>query len=161
GGTGIVVNVVGFRLEEGKDDTITAEEFQKAIEAPPVSGKFYNIQKTEELAGALEAAMVRKLRYFVTRDGIPLPGMRAEGLDVSQKGDKRQWSPILMPRQSYTARVRIGKSIERNINIDGGDRLLLNLIPRRTGFAFERDLYGLTNATFGANKVRSVEESNW
>src|SRR5262245_42297906 len=157
----VVVNVIGFQVSP--DEAKEADEFKKAIEGLPVPGKYFPAESVEQLTDLLKQSMVRRLRYLVDRDGVPPPGMPEEGLDISGEDTNPQWSPGLK-EALYTGRVKLNRSVERQISLGRGDYLLLNMVPEGNGFVFERDLFGdpgVKSKVKAPWNIRSKPQNDW
>jgi hypothetical protein len=140
----IQVNVIGFRVhtpEEAK-----AREHFEVVEQFPVPGHYYLVKQEPELAVTLEKALRQRLRYWIDdADNVPVAAVPPGGLDVSRSGANDQWIPGGLAPGGYRLRVYAPGRLEKYVELDPGDLLLVRLAFRRPdgegGLAFERVLF--------------------
>jgi len=137
--SGIVVNMVGYKVV-GREEKQAEAQF-KVIEKLPLPGKFVTVRESKELAATLERALRQQLRYYVDRDdNVPLPGQNG-GIEVSLLGANNQWFPGGLAPKGYKARVHTDRRLEKEIGIQAGDLLLVDLRSTQKGAVFQRGLY--------------------
>ena len=96
------------------------------IEALPIPGKFYEVNEAGELADALSKALRPSLRASVETVGnVPF-----RPLSVGSTGADWRWSEPGLPPGGYRLVARAGERVEREITLNRGDLLLVQLAER-------------------------------
>jgi hypothetical protein len=143
--SGVVVNVIGFALEELKtEERDLQKEFVEAIST--LGGSYEDVRSDRPLGSAIERA-VRRMRFQVDADeGTAAPGeLPKDPVDISSADEAAdenwRWSPFLAAGR-YAVRVRASRRAERPVLVNAGDSLLLDLFRTRDGrLALRRALY--------------------
>lgn len=135
--SGIEINVVGYKVV-GAEAERARTQF-RVIEQLPIPGKFYEVNDAPALAGVLGRAMGRRLRYWVEQeDNVLVSGSPSEGLTTSRVGANDRWfTPALAPG-GYKLVIDPLRRQERNIALNNGDLLIVQLDPARVGVDFRR-----------------------
>jgi hypothetical protein len=156
----IEINIVGFKFATGEEKT-AREQFQ-VIEQFPVRGRFFSVNDSAALVAVLDKAMRPRLRYWIDReDNRPLSESEQGGLDVSTDTSNDKWLPSGLAPGGYKVRVQTNRPVAKNIAINAGDLLLVELLPGRgvdrgTGaLTFERVLYSQADQGFRPFRERS------
>jgi hypothetical protein len=159
--TGVMVNLVGFKVDSKREkDSLTAQ-FKDAIEKLPLKGHFYTVDDEAQLGATLRQRMKQKLRFRLeTVEGQVVNGLPdLDGCWPISDSVKNDTFIRLDHPGAYKVIVQIDKFPEQRIYVDSGDYLLINLTrdEGRGDLRFERVLYG-----DDFYKGRSpVEKSNW
>jgi hypothetical protein len=125
-GTGVVVNIVGFKLVD-REAAHASRQFS-VVETLDPPGKFMTVDQADALAAALDAALRQRLHYRLQRyDNTPLADMPTSGLDVGRSGTSDSWFPGGLPPASYRLRLSAGQPTSAEVAINRGDALLLRL----------------------------------
>lgn len=137
--SGIVLNIISYKPtgEEQKE----AEAQFKVVEKLPLPGKFVRVDDAKALAGTLELALRQSLRYWIdTEDNVPLPP--PGGVDMTPLDANDRWYPGGLTPGTYKLRTQTDRLLTRNITLDRGDLLSIDLLSAEGGPRFERALYG-------------------
>jgi hypothetical protein len=144
---GIRVNMVFFTAS---DDPAKAKaeleqaraNFAGALERLDTPGRFFEAKNLTELVTTLRRAADQKLRCQVEQpDGTLVRGDPLEVTNPAEEED-RWWLDGLDPAR-YKLRVIVGKPYQDEINLEKGDRLIVQLVADNNGgIQFERSLYG-------------------
>jgi hypothetical protein len=128
GTSGIVLNIIGFKVpRKDREDEQTIAQF-KVIERLPTPGRFCLVGEACDLAQELERSIRPRLRYWVDRgDNETLATLRDGGLDVGSIQANEQWFPGGLAPGGYQVRVRANRMVQRNAVLNAGDLLLLKL----------------------------------
>ena len=104
----------------------------RVIEELPIPGKFYEVNDAATLAGVLDKAMGRRLRYWVEEeDNVLVSGTPGEGLTTSRVGANDRWfAPALAPG-GFKLVIDPLRRQTRNIALNNGD--LLDPVGPRAG----------------------------
>ncbi len=142
-GSGIAVNIVGFKVEE-REKSAAFEQF-KSVETWSPPGRFVTVDDTSALANLLHAAMRQRMRYWVENyDSRLARGMPANGLDVTLSDANDQWYPGGLAPGSYKIRTFAGQAVQANFGLNRGDLLLLQLGRGPDGVQFGTVNYSTT-----------------
>ncbi|SIO60649.1 hypothetical protein SAMN05444166_6473 [Singulisphaera sp. GP187] len=135
--SGIEVNIVGYKVVSPEAERARAQF--RVIEELPIPGKFYEVNDAANLAGVLGKAMGRRLRYWVEEeDNVLVPGTPSEGLTTSRIGANDRWfAPALAPG-GFKLVIDPLRRQSRNIALNNGDLLIVQLDPARVGVDFRR-----------------------
>lgn len=136
-GTGIALQVVGFQIASHEEEE--AHKQFNVIESFDPPGRFYKVEEASELLAALNAALDRRLRYWIEDyDHRPLANESNEG-----------WQPVFataaLPRDrasarpgEYRLRAVADRPIERALIVSGGDLVLGRLQSDQDQVTIER-----------------------
>jgi len=135
--SGIEINIVGYKVVGPEADRARAQF--KVIEQLPIPGNFFEVNEAPELAKVLRRAMGKRLRYWIEQeDNVLVQGSPSEGLTTSRVGGNDRWfTPSLTPG-GYKLVIDPQRRQERNIALNHGDLLLIQLDSARTGVDFRR-----------------------
>jgi hypothetical protein len=153
----VQVNIIGFRVQTPEEEK--AREQFEVIEHFPVPGRFYLVRQEPELAGTLDKALRQRLRYWIDdADNVPVAAVPAAGLDVSRSGANDQWLPGGLAPAGYRLRVYAPGRLEKDVELDPGDLLLVRMAFRNPGesggLVFERVLF--SRADYAWRPAREV-----
>ncbi len=138
--SGIIVNIVGFKVE-AKERSAALQQF-KSVEDWSPPGRFITVDNAQSLADLLHSAMRQRMRYWVENYDTSLaPGMPANGLDVTLPGANDQWYPGGLWPGSYLARTFTDRLVQANFGLNRGDLLILELSRGPRGVQFGRMNY--------------------
>ncbi|QDU62430.1 hypothetical protein Pan216_32970 [Planctomycetes bacterium Pan216] len=138
--TGIEVNMIGFKVVNTEESQ--AKRQFDVIQDFPLPGRWYSVSQAADLVGALDQAMRQELRYWVlTPDGALAPGCPEEGLRASSLGQPISWYPQGLAPGVYQVRVKTDQLLQKEIALNRGDLLLIDLVPSPNGIEFERAVY--------------------
>jgi hypothetical protein len=136
-GSGIVVNVVGFKVVN--PEAVQAQRQFSVVETLDPPGKFVTVDQAERLADALDAALRQRLHYRIENyDRTPLAAMPSGGLDIGQPGANDQWFPGGLKPGSYRVRAAARQPASADVAINRGDLLLLKLSESAGNLNFSR-----------------------
>ncbi len=143
GQSGIVVNVVGFKVETPEQSEAVRQFSVVQSFFPP--GRFLQINEAGQLAQTLDAALRQRLCFWIENYNNQLaPGVPKGGLDMSEPGSNDRWfAPGLSPG-SYSLLAHAKQSIDAHVALNRGDLLLVELGTTPRGYAFNRLGYGQT-----------------
>jgi Mg-chelatase subunit ChlD len=171
-GTGISLNVIGFRLSEldpdkDKDEYKGYMEYRPAIEK--AGGLFTNAEDSAALAEQLERSILQIRFKLDTESGvIPDGAIPPEGGDVSRSLSDFRWVRGLGPGvYNITLNAnRIQKAFDQRLRVGRGDSLVLRLVPSPdgTGFQFRRETYVDSRSIKNLNREfvrRDVRDTSW
>jgi hypothetical protein len=140
--SGFQINLVMFNDNpaEAVQRVQARANFKEVIEdklTPP--GRFFDTGDATDLLNFLKEVL-HPQRCKIYENGTKLVGAR-EGLRVSGLTDNSDltWSPRLRP---YEHRIEVHKRLQKDVVLDQGDLLLLNVVPQGRIAVFERALYG-------------------
>ena len=140
--SGIVVNIIAFKLATPADRQIK-DQF-KVVEQLPLPGKLIEVNDAEELGGTLQKSTRQAIRFGLDRvDNVPLANPLAELASSTLEGFD-QWYPGGLPPAVYKLRALTDQRIEKEIAINRGALLLVDLLQTSTGGVFRRALYSLS-----------------
>lgn len=150
--SGIMVNVIGFKVED--DEEKKAREQFEMVRDLTIPGKYFTVTDSVNLVAILDNAMRQKLRYAIdTAENLNV----ASDLNVSRIGENIAWyTPGLRPG-GYRLRIYTDRRIEKDVQINSGDMLLVDVTDGPNGVEFVRGLYTRTD---GATTTRQ-EQSGW
>jgi hypothetical protein len=146
GPLGIRVTVVYFHAGR-KANNQELQDAKANFEAPlqrlePWPGRFVQVKDFGELTARLKDGLEQKLVCQILKKSDKKPA--GEPLEVTRKDEKplRWWSAGLDPAY-YTLRVIAGQTYEQDVNLQSGDRLIVDLVDDESGgIAFHRARYG-------------------
>ena len=138
-GSDIRINMVFFKVVEDELKEARAQ-FAGAIEHLDTPGQFFTVADFGKLVTTLQASVRQKLICQLLRAGN---GGLVSEIDVTSPGEADRWYTKGLPAGPYTLRVTAGKTFTRGVNLEKGDRLVVNLELGATGgIEFERAVYG-------------------
>ncbi len=150
GPLGIRVTVVYFHAGK-KANNKELQDAKTNFEVPlqrlePWPGRFVQVKDFDELTSRLRDGLEQKLVCQILKK----PDLKPAGdpIEVSRPEEKplRWWSAGLAPGY-YTLRVLAGRPNEQDVNLQAGDRLIVDLVEGNSGgIAFRRALYGEEDA---------------
>jgi hypothetical protein len=138
----VLLNVIGFRVVGAEKAFL--DQFENVIEKRP-GGRFYTIDKTDELKRKLKKGLQTGLRYRIyhadtgelVNKNMPEDGWEIGGLD----GHCR-WTTRLAPGR-YRIGVQINsRFLRQEVELAAGDYLLVSLSADGDRLHFERVVYG-------------------
>ena len=138
--SGIVVNIVGFKFGSREEEDIARRQF-KVLETLTPPGRFFATQEAGNLAAQLREAMRQRLQFWIDReDHERLAEIPDTGLELSSGSGNDRWYrfPESLPPGGYKLRVDTNRRVLKNILVNRGDLLLLNLVPGADGVEFRR-----------------------
>lgn len=140
GQSGIVVNVVGFKVETPEQSEAVRQFSVVESFFPP--GKYLQVNEAGQLAQTLDAALRQHLRYWIEDYSSKLvQGVPTDGLDMSEAGSNDRWfAPGLSPA-TYSLITHTKGLISADVSINRGDLLLIQLGATPGGYAFQRLSY--------------------
>lgn len=135
--SGIEVNIVGYKVVGPEAERARAQF--RVIEELPIPGKFYEVNDAANLASVLSKAMGHRLRYWVEgEDNVLVSGTPSQGLTTSRIGANDRWfAPALAPG-GFKLVIDPLRRQSRNIALNNGDLLIVQLDPARVGVDFRR-----------------------
>jgi hypothetical protein len=138
---GIQINMVFFTLAGDPTEVATARNsFAQALKRLEPPGSFVTADNIGELKQSLRRGIRQKLSFQILNPDGSL--VVSDPVDVTAPGEIDNWSQPLKPG-IYTLRVNAGKNYDQEINLNKGDRLLVNLVDGPDGgIHFQRALYG-------------------
>ncbi|QDU95982.1 vWA domain-containing protein [Lignipirellula cremea] len=141
--SGIEVNLLGFKVANQEMEQ-AKKQFQ-VVETWMPPGKYYLLSQASELESQLTAAAAPHLRYWVQNyDNRTLPGLPADGLDVSQPNSNLRWLPGGADPGGYQLRFSEQSAKQTPVLIRGGDLLLLQANRTAKGLNAARIPYAKT-----------------
>lgn len=138
--TGIVVNIIGFKLVPA-EEKIARAQFQP-IERLSPPGALYTVSEKEGLVAVLETGLRQRLRYWIEdADNRLAPGIPSAGIGVSRVGANDQWLADGLAPGWYTINAHAGRLISKDLLVNRGDLLLAELVRRGDLLEFQRVLF--------------------
>lgn len=138
-GSNIAINVVGFQIASHEEQA--ARDQFVAIEALDPPGRFFSVDESSELIAALNAALDRRLRYWLEDfDHRTVVGESTDGWQPSLSTTALPRDRIGVPLGDYLLRVAAGRPIERPIEVASGDLIIAQIMPMQQGVSLERAL---------------------
>jgi hypothetical protein len=151
--SGIVLNLIAFKLATPADREIK-DQF-KVIEELPLPGKLIEVNDATELGGTLQRSARQAIRFQLDRvDNVPLPRPLAE-LASSSLDRFDQWYPGGLSPGVYKLRALTDQRVEKDIAINRGKLLLVDLVQTSDGGVFRRALYAPSRYPFKPYHERS------
>jgi hypothetical protein len=146
---GIRVNMVFFAQSPDpvqlKDELRGArQDFAPALSKLDPPGRFFEARNLPELIASLRRGItqnriISRLTCQILRDGTPVSKEALDVTDVEAEADV--WWPRGLEPDTYTLRVEADRTYQQNINLNSGDRVILQLVEGRGGgIAFARVL---------------------
>src|SRR5690606_9620552 len=128
--TGIVVNIVGFKIDS-QEERRAYEQFS-VVETLDPPGKFYRVDQSADLVAALGASFDQKLRFWVEDyDHRPAPGVPASGATLAGEGVSLPRDHVQTVPGEYHLRVVTERPFSVPISIAGGDCLTAQLTAQQ------------------------------
>ncbi|MFO0890561.1 MAG: hypothetical protein U0790_15635 [Isosphaeraceae bacterium] len=145
---GITVNMVFFTPAGRKEEIDTARSrFGAALAQLEPRGSFTTAKDLKELVATLQRGLIQKLTCQILRaDGSPADD---QPLEVTAPNEQERWCRGLKPG-AYKIRVHAGTTLEQDIDLRAGDRMIIDLVEDQNGaVVFRRGLYGDCNEFAG------------
>ena len=152
---GITVNMVFFTpaaVPQEIDDA--RNRFGPALAQLQPRGSFTTAKDLKELIATLQRGLIQKLTCQILKpDGTPVD----EALDVTAPNEEERWCRGLKAGV-YKLRVHLGSTLEQDVDLREGDRIIVELVEDKAGsIVFRRGLY--TDSNEFAGRSRAVTEA--
>jgi len=156
--TPIAVHVLGFRVTDTQEQQFV-QQFQVVNTFSPPS-RFRTVQETGELVRSLENALRQELRYRIDTPGNTAePGESALGIEIARSDGNDKWYTPLLTPGSRKLRVFAGQRFDRELKLNPGDRLLLELVAPEGRLQLQR--VGYTATDFPNRPALTTKLGNW
>ncbi len=136
---GIRINMVYFGADEKGEELKQAREvLAKPLQRLDPPGTFVTADNLDQLIESLKQGLKQRLTCQILKsDGTPVPGDPLDVTDVRAGEDV--WWPTGLPPGIYILRVQADRAYQQEIQLNAGDRVVLQLGERPDGgIAFAR-----------------------